>query len=240
MKSVSISDPTLDLSKTIPDVEAETDVPPCDVTSRHKRFSNLVHDSFREVQSKAELLSHFLDCTGGVILLTRDRPLSELMPNVNVLIRLAHNCVFRFLSFDEDFEGSKPLIRFSPGFVVEDSVLYKSLEFLNCLKTPLRVTESSGILTVEDFMREFHCLERRNHHLLGFIVCFRNGQFQFYITKLTLSCDDHARLFTESTAISVPSDAARLCSEQSCLKFLSFLRCSHLSSQTVKALSAVI
>jgi len=240
VKSVRISDPTLDLSKTIPDVETETDVPPCDVTSRHKRFSNLVHDSFREVQSKAELLSHFLDCTGGVILLTRDRPLSELMPNVNVLIRLAHNCVFRFLSFDEDFEGSKPLIRFSPGFVVEDSVLYKSLEFLNCLKTPLRVTESSGILTVEDFMREFHCLERRNHHLLGFIVCFRNGQFQFYITKLTLSCDDHARLFTESTAISVPSDAARLCSEQSCLKFLSFLRCSHLSSQTVKALGAVI
>jgi len=70
LKSVRISDPTLDLKKTIPDVETETNVPLCDVTDRHERFSNLVYDSFREVQSKAELFSHFLDCTGGVISLS--------------------------------------------------------------------------------------------------------------------------------------------------------------------------
>ena len=97
LKSVRDSDPTLDLTKTMPDVETETDVPLCDVTDRHKRFSNLVHDCFREVRSKAELLSHLLDCTGGVICVTSDsRPLSELMPNVNVLIKLRRNCVFFF------------------------------------------------------------------------------------------------------------------------------------------------
>ena len=211
LKSVRISDPTLDLSKTIPDVETETDVPPCDVTDRHVRFSNLVHDSFREIQSKAELLNHFLDCTGGVILVTRPRPLSELMPNVNVLIKLAHNCVFRLLSSHEGLQVGKFFIWFlPPESVVEDSVLYKSLEFLNCLKTPLRVTESSDVLTVEDFVRKFHCLKNRNLHSFGFILCFCNGQFQFYITDLFLWCDDHAKVLTEPTTISVPSDAASL------------------------------
>jgi len=103
LKSVRISDPTLDLSKTIPDVETETDVPLFEVTYRHKRFSNLVHDSFRAVQSKAELFSHFLDCTGGVILVITNRLFSELMPNVNVLIKLARNCVFIFYNFLYDY-----------------------------------------------------------------------------------------------------------------------------------------
>jgi len=231
LKSVRISDPTLDLSKTIPDVETETGVPPCEVTRRHVRFSNLAHDSFREVQSKAELLSHFLDCTDGVILVTRDRPLSELMPNVNVLIRLAHNCVFSYID-----ESRSPFLFYK---CVEDSVLYKSLEFLNWLQTLLRVTDSSDVLTVEDFLRKFY-LGKSCDCAFYPILYFRNGQFQFYITKLSLLCDDHVRVFTESTTISIPSNAARLCSEQSCLKFLSSLSCHGLSSQTVKALGAVI
>ena len=76
----------------------------------------------------------------------------------------------------------------------------------------------------------------------NFILCFRNGQFQFYITKLFVECHDHARLFTGSTrtAISVPSNASRLRSEQSCLKFLSSLCCGNLSSHTVVGLGAVI
>ena len=94
LKSVRISEPTLALSKTIPEVESETDVPLCDVTDRHVSFSNLLYDSFREVESKAELLSHFLDCTGGIVRVTSNRPLPELMENVNVLTKLAHDCVF--------------------------------------------------------------------------------------------------------------------------------------------------
>jgi len=220
LKSVRISDPTLDLSKTIPDVETETDVPLCKVTHRHMSFRNLVYDSFREVQSKAELLSHFLDCTGGVILVTGDRPLSELIANVNVSTKLARNCVFIFIS--------------------DDWTWFESPDFpFNCLQTLLRVIESSDALTVEDFVRKFH-LERVNLRWSDFILCFRNGQFQFYITKLVLRCDDDVKLFTKPTTTSVPSNAASLCPEQLCLKFLSSLHCFSLSSQIVKALGAVI
>ena len=230
LKSVRISDPTLDLSKTIPDVETETDVPLCDVTDRHKRFSNLIHNSFREVQSKAELLSHFLDCTGGVILVPRYRPLSELMPNVNVLTKLAQNCVFIFTNH---FPGVL-LLR----DCVEDTIMYKSLDFLNCLQTLVRLTESSDVLAVEDFMKKFY-MENFNCCSFSFILCFHNGQFHLYITELFLGCDYHARLFTESTTTSGPSNSASSCPEQSWLKFLSSLRCRNLSNQVVKGLCAV-
>ena len=226
LKSVRISDPTLDLSKTIPDVETETEEPPCDVTDRHERFSNLIHNCFREVQSKSELLSQLLDCTGGVILVPRDRPLSEVMPDVNVLTKLAQNCVFIFIN-----------VMFY-GFL-EDSVLYKSLDFLNCLQTLLRVTDSSDVLTVEAFMK--FCLNSLCcFSFVDFILCFRNGQFQFYITELFLECDYHARLFTESTMTSGPCNSECSCPEQSCLKFLSSLGCRNLSNQIVKGLGAVI
>ena len=236
LKSVRISNPTLDLSKTIPDVETETDVPLCDISHRQLSFSNVVYDSFREVQSKAELLSHFLDCTGGVINVTRDRPVSEL---ANVLTKLTHNCVFSFFEELLIHLYTFYTLQFQPIECIEDSVLYKSLEFFNCLKMPLRVTESSEVLTVEDLIRKFSwkCF---NSCLLNSILCFRNGQFQFYITELFLECEDHARLFMGSTTISFPSNPAHLCSEQSCLKLLSFLRCDNLSNQTVKALGAAI
>ncbi|KAJ7382717.1 hypothetical protein OS493_033281 [Desmophyllum pertusum] len=77
LTSVRISDPTLDLSKIIPDLENETDVPLCDVTAKHRRFSELVYNSFQEVHSKAELLSHCFDCTGGIVLVTKQ--LTELL-----------------------------------------------------------------------------------------------------------------------------------------------------------------
>jgi len=229
LTSVRISDPTLDLSKTIPDVETEAEVPLFDVTNRHERFSDLVCDSFREVQSKAELLSHFLDCTDGVILVTRNRALSELMPNVKVLTKLARNCVFIF-----DRGLTLHGVR-----CVEASVLYKSFDFLNCLQTPLRVTDSSDVLTAEDFMRKILFKGFRTCWFAS-ILCFRNGQFQFYITKLSLECGYHVKLFLEPTTISDPSDAASLCPEQSCLRFLSSLRCYRLSSQTGKTTGAVI
>ena len=245
LKSVRISDPTLDLSKTIPDVESETEMPLRDVTRRYKRFSNLVYDSFRQVQSTAELLSHFLDCSDRVILVSGERPLSELIPNVKVLTNLAHNCVFSFITFDAygDLDFARAFLN-SPNICREGSVLYKSLEFLNCLQIPLRITESSEVLTFEDFMRKFtgKMLLVRSCCYFSSILCYHKGQFQFYITELFLQCDNHARLFSEPTTISVPSNAASLCSERSCLKFLSSLRCRDLRSQTctLKALGALI
>ena len=107
------------------------------------------------------------------------------------------------------------------------------------MQLPLRITESSEVLTVEDFIGKFNLSGLRCCSFI-YILCFRNGQFQFYISELLLRCDDHARLFTESATIAVPSDAASLCSQQSCLKFLSSLYCDALSGQTVKTLGAVI
>ena len=170
LTSVRKSDPTLDF----PDVEIETDVPLCDVTYRHERFSELVYDSFREVQLKAKLLSLFLDCTGGVILVTGDRLLSELIPDVNVLIKLARNCVF----------------------ILRDSEMYESLKFLNCLQLPAGITESSEVLKVEDLIRKLSLYSFRS------ILCLRNGRFQFYLTKLSLHGDDQAKLFTDAASLS--------------------------------------
>ena len=78
LTSLRISDPTLDVSKIVPDVENETVVPLYDVTDRHKSFRNVAYDSFQEVNSKAELLSHWFDCNGGIILASTSRPLVHL------------------------------------------------------------------------------------------------------------------------------------------------------------------
>ncbi|XP_078366817.1 uncharacterized protein LOC144650902 isoform X2 [Oculina patagonica] len=225
LTSVRKSDPTLDLSKTIPDGENETDVPLCDVTDRHRWFSDLVYDSFREVRSKAELLSHCFDCTCRVILVTRDRPISKLVPNVNVLTKLSRYCAFLFESI---------------YFNNEDSVMYESLEFLNCLHVPLTIPDSSKILTVGDLLvKKVHCC-LFSCCSFSSILCCRNGQFQFYVTKLHLWCDEPARLFTEFSTGSASSAAASLCSVQSCLKFLRSVHFSRLRSQTAKALASVI
>ena len=220
LKSVGTSDPTLDLSKTIPDVEKETDRCPYVLTRRHDRFSDLVYDSFREVQSKAGLLGKCLDCTSGVILVTRDTLLSELIPDVNVLTRLERNLVVILGDVLFDLHG-------------EDSIMYKSLKFLDCLQLPVRISESSDCLSVEDLITKLRL------STFDSIICLRNGRFQFYITELFLHCDD-AKLFEQSTSIDVPSGAASLCSQQSCLKFLTVLGYHNLSDQTLKALGAVI
>ncbi|KAJ7385492.1 hypothetical protein OS493_015062 [Desmophyllum pertusum] len=49
-------------------------------------------------------------------------------------------------------------------------------------------------------------------------------------------CDEHFRLFTEATDICVQSPSASLCSEQSCLKFLTSLECRYCGrNETRKA-----
>ena len=196
-------------------------------------FSDLVYDSFREVRSKAELLTHCFDCIGGIITVTRNRPLSGIIPKVDDLTKLAHPCLF---VFDWCLVGG----------CNKDSVLYKSLQFLDCLLIPLRITNTSDVLTVGDFLRGFQnasgCLRRYEsyHCTFSSILRFRNGQFQLYITDLKLFCDDHARLFTETTVVSVPSPSTDLCSEQSCLKFLTSLQSCGISEQIGEALGTAI
>ena len=223
LTSVRISDPTLDLSKAIPDIENETDVIriPLDITRKHERFSALVIDSFREVHSKAEFVRRCFDCTGGFILASR--ALNESAAKVSDLTKLSHSGVFIF-----------------DRFSISD--LYQWLIFLDCLHLPLRMTESSEVFLVEDFLRRFYdvqCYHGPNYFTS--ILSFRDGQFQFYIIDLELGHDDHVRLFTETTSISVTRHSASLRSEQLCLKYLRSLYCEkRLSAQTMKDLGAMI
>ncbi len=224
LKSVRISDPTLDLSKLIPDVGNETDVPLCDVTDRQESFSDLVYNSFQEVHLRAELLSHFLDCLGRVILVTSDRLLPELLPKVNDVTKLPlfRTFIFKFSSFNGYFE---------------ESILYKLLKRLDCLL----FSESCKFPTFGDFVRKFQNVNSSQESYFISILSFRYDQFQFYITDLILHCGDHVRLFTETTADFVPSLSPYLCSEMSYLKFLTSLQCCYqLSDQQGKALGAAI
>ena len=74
LESVRISDPLLDLSKAIPDLESETDVPLSDVKDCQRQFGNLVLNSFEEVESQAEVSRACLDCLGGILLVSRPLP----------------------------------------------------------------------------------------------------------------------------------------------------------------------
>ena len=222
LTSVRSSDSELDLSRTIPSEENEQDVL-SDGTSRQRTFSNLVFDLFLQVDLNAELLSNFFHCLSGVILVPADsRSLSKLLPKMKDFTKLVQSVAFVF---------PEALVR-----------VFKSLEFLGCLHAPLKISESSKLDNVGDFLRHF--MDTRHHGCqcsFRSILCFRNGQFQFYITNLELHCHGHAELFTETTVTPAPFVSSKLCSEEPCLKFLRCIRCySQQSSQTMKALGALM
>ena len=229
LTSVRISDPRLDFSKTIPDEENETDVPLYDVTRRHERFSHLVNHSFLEVQSKDALLRHWMDCTAGIILIDPYRQFSQHIPKMSLLKEATS---FKALFFYRYLD-------FLTGGWVGMSRLYDVLELFDCLHVPLRITENSAGLTIEDFLRQFKTVACQRSCFNCFLR-FHNGKAYFYITDLKLCCDDHARLFTETVTISTPSCSTNLCSKQSCLKFLRSLHCDQIANaKAFKDLGAV-
>jgi len=217
-----MSDPTLDFSKTIPDEENESDVPLFDVTYRHERFTDLVNTSFQEVQSKAALERHWLDCTAGIILISKYRPLLEYIPYMTPLEEVA-SCKAVYFSIFHVF-----------------SRIYEGLEFLDLLHVPLRITQNSAALLIGDFLTQLKAVRCTACSFSG-VLCFHDGKAQFYIRGLRLGCDDHARLFTKPIVISTPSRSTNLCSKQSCLKFLKFFSCQDIdNAQTFKDLGTVI
>ena len=201
LASVRISDSELKVLRALPTKEDETKVPLCDGTDRQRMFSNLVFELFGEVDPNGELLSNCFDCLGGVVLVPSDtRSLSRLLAKMKDVTKQACSVAFVF-----------------PQRV--DRV-YKSLEILDCLHVPLRISESK-LCNVGDFLESFVGCRCR----CGFssVLCFRNGQFQFYLTSLELHCDHHATLFTETNSNDVSSVAVSLCSDQLCLEFLTSL-----------------
>ena len=219
LSSVRISDPTLDLSKIIPDEENETNVPLCEVTERHVTFSYLVDHFFEEVQSKAALVRHWLNCTAEIILIIYQRPFYELIPKMTLLNDVAPYKALIFYRYS-------PFLNHARG-KAEMSMLYDVLELFDCLHVPLRITENSAALLIGDFLWQFKtvgCLRCS----FDCILSFHNGKAQFYVTGLKLSCDHHVRLFTETTTISTPS-----------LKYLRSLDCYEImKEQTFEDLGA--
>ena len=217
LKSVRISDPSLDMSKAIPDFENETDAPLSDVTERQCKFRNLVVNSYEEVESKAELSRACLDCLGSIII----SPGFGSLPK-DLLLKAQHEN-----SWSVVFELTEPDSRLMKYEVL---ALEKTLESL--------ATKSSEILKVTDFVRKFCAIYLVPRCLCGFlpVVCFRNDQVHFYITHLDLVCDDHARLFID---FAVPSNSEHLSSGQLCLKFMKTLHCSP-SIFSMECLGAII
>ena len=186
LKSVRISDPSLDLSKAIPDVENETDEPLSDVTERQEKFRDLVLFLYAEVESDAELSSYCLDSLGNILVVSDSFP--------NYLLKKAIDTNSWSLVLNRDGGRLIPTLN----------------EIVKIL-----FTKSSKFLKVAQFLEEFenicgHCLCD-----FSSVLCFRNGQVFFYITQLKLWCENHTRLFTDSVVPphAVHSTSGQLCVE---------------------------
>ena len=92
LESVRISHSELDLSKMTPD---GTDEPLCDITRKRQRFITLVNNSFGEVQTKTEVLRHYLNCIDGIIFV-EGRSLREIIPERRILNGITRNGVVWF------------------------------------------------------------------------------------------------------------------------------------------------
>ena len=220
LKSVRISDSELDLSKMIPD---GTDEPLCDITWKHRRFITLVNSSFGEVQTKTEVLRHYLNCTDGIIFVEGES-VREIIPERRILNGITLNGVVWF--------GKEIVFQ-------KATKIYESIEFLDCLDVPLRMTENSVVVAVGEFLRKFEAIRCISCDFKC-ILHYHNGQVFFYITHLWVHCDDHADLFDVTNLTSTPSHSTSSSSEGFCLKYLSFLRIdTDVNERTMKCLVTI-
>ena len=220
LKSVRISYSELDLSKMIPD---GTDEPLCDITWKRQCFITLVNSSFGEVQTKTEVLRHYLNCTDGIILV-KEGSVREIIPERRNLNGITLNGVV--------FLGYETIHR-------KATKIYESIEFLDCLDVPLRMTENSVVVTVGEFLRKFEAIRCASFVPCDFtcILRYHNGQAFFYITHLYLHCNNHADLFDVTNLTSTPSHSTSSSSERFCLKYLSILHIyTDVNEQTLKCL----
>ena len=223
LKSVRISDSELDLSKMTPD---GTDEPLCDITWKRQCFLTLVNKSFGEVQTKTEVLRHYLNCTDGIIFVEGES-VREIIPERRILNGITLNGAVWF---------GKNLIHQNA------TKIYQSIEFLDCLDVPLRMTDNSVVVAVGEFLRKFEAI-RCDPHCGCYFTCilrYHNGQTFFYITRLDLCCNDHADLFDVTNLTSTPSHSTSSSSERFCLKYLSFLHIyTDVNERTMKCLVTI-
>ncbi|CAH3175286.1 unnamed protein product, partial [Porites lobata] len=177
LKSVRISDPSLDLSKTIPHGGNKSNVSLNVVTKRQWQFNDLVLDLFEEVESKAELSRTCLDCLESVLLSsTRSLP-KEL------LIKATDTNSFSLI-ISKIGELSNKMVKL---LVSKRSKAFNVADFLEKL---------------ENLSLSSPC-----NCWFASIFCFRNGQGYVFFTDLFLRCLPHARLFTDKVNFSFLSSA---------------------------------
>ena len=208
---VRMSDPSLDLTATVPDVE-ETDKPLCDVTERHRTFFELVCDSVDEVQVKGELSRNCFDCVGGVFL-RGHFPFMKLLQ-----LKDCNSC----WSIHFDFS---PKSRFEYLFAKPRSL--RNLKTLACLKNV-----NTEIPKMCDFVKRFrdcscHLFGRTlGRASCGFvaILSYNSGKVRFFLRDLQLHCFSSTKLFFEAGGVTNVTDFSTLRSGLFSLKFLTRLQ----------------
>ena len=201
LELVRMSDPSLDLTATVPDVE-ETDKPLSEVTERHRTFFSLVWNSFEEVQSKGELSRNCYDCVGGVFLDVK-------FPFELLQLKDCNSCRSTDWSIHFelrlDFRHTHSLLSFA------------RLERLKNVNTE--------IPTMCDFVERFFdckCDFKSFLDSCGFaaILSYNSGKVRFFIRDLQLHCYNHAKVFIEADGITTVTDFSTLRSGLFSLKFL--------------------
>ena len=222
LKSVRISDPELDLSRTIPD---GTDEPLCDIKVKHVGFTILVNNLFGQVQSKTKVVREYLNCTDGIIFVFEGRSVHEIVTNLNgTTLNGVVWC------------GSTTLHH------TKLTEMYELIKSLNCLHVPLRMAENSE--KIGEFLGKFNAVKCASLSIKCDFTCilhYHNGQPFFYITSLHLNCNDHAGVFCNTRMTSTPSHSTSSSTKEFCLKFLSTLDISVPVNreQTVKCLVTI-
>ena len=207
LELVRMSDPSLDLTATVPDVE-ETDKPLSEVTERHRTFFRLVWNSFEEVQSKGELSRNCYDCVGGVFL-------EGNFPFELLQLKDCNSC--RSTDWSIHFDFTSELLFYDEC----DSSLM--LETLECLKNV-----NTEIPKMCDFVERFLLCTRDSipeYVPCGFtaILSYNSGKVRFFIRDLQLLCSYHARVFIEADGITTVTDFSTLRSGLFSLKLLTSL-----------------
>ena len=211
LELVRMSDPSLDLTATVPDVE-ETDKPLSEVTERHRTFFSLVWNSFEEVKSKGELSRNCCDCVGGVFL-------DGNFPFELLQLKDCNSCLSTDWSIHFDFTFLACLSYFPHKHY---SVLM--LEPLERLKNV-----NTEIPKMCDFVKRFldcNCDSvSTDREPCGFtaILSYNSGKVRFFIRDLQLLCSNHARVFIEADGITTVTDFSTLRSGLFSLKLLTSL-----------------
>ncbi|KAL9986772.1 hypothetical protein ACROYT_G000966 [Oculina patagonica] len=176
--AIKVTDPTLDLSKTIilPGTSEQT----CyDVTDRQRRFHDLVFAAFGEAQCKEGLLRRCVLCTSGMVLLS-EQLVQDLLEVNNVTTEMQSGAIiFRKLQWDFHYSLGENLRM-----------------FLDSLDVAVKITERSEVLHLGDFYRKFLNCGFLCMCNFSAILLVNADRLSFYITDLVVACSFHGLLFT--------------------------------------------